>query len=329
MNNKTSAYVNSVFEQSWWLDTVAPNEWKEIIVEEDGEIIARWPIVKKGKGVGMPKMTQTLGFWVSEEILKSDTYYSNRKRITNLLLEQLPRNKDINISLDSKVNYFMPMHWMHFKISPRISYRLNDLTDIDSIYNRFSRRVKEYIRSANKKLTIKKIDDIEILLKLMDKTFSRQNNKNPWAKNLIRNIYKTCKEHNACNLLYAQDEDGNIHSGNLYVYDEKVCYNLICGTDPTYRSSGAQTLLVWEGIKFASTVSKLFDFEGSMIEGIENFFRQFGGTPTVYYQILRQNIWLRIGLDIAELFKQTIISIIGYKLLRKWRNNNRKPSSVH
>lgn len=45
MNNRTSEYVNSVFEQPWWLDTVAPNSWKEILIEEAGEVIARWPLV--------------------------------------------------------------------------------------------------------------------------------------------------------------------------------------------------------------------------------------------------------------------------------------------
>ena len=59
--------------------------------------------------------------------------------------------------------------------------------------------------------------------------------------------------------------------------------------------------IIWEGIKFASTASKTFDFEGSMIEGIESFFRQFGATPTVYYQIRKQNI----ALEIFEFIKPT------------------------
>jgi hypothetical protein len=314
VSENTSKFVNSVFEQPWWLDTVAPNEWKEIIVEEEGETLARWPIVESPEGIGMPKMTQTLGFWLSEKILESDICYNQRKKITNLLLEQLPHNTSINICLDSRVDYFLPMHWKHFNVSPHISYRLYDLTDLDAIFNRFSGIVKENIKRANKKVTIKPIDDIEILLLLLDRTFSRQNMKNPWSKDLIRNIYTTSKENNACHLLYAQDADGNIHSGNLFVYCEKVCYDLISGTDPKYRSTGAPTLLVWEGIKFASTVSKSFDFEGSMIEGIENFLRQFGGKPIVYYQIQKQKLGLIKGIysGIVKFLKDTIKSLIGY-----------------
>ena len=307
--NKTSAYTNSVFEQPWWLDAVAPNIWKEIFVKEEDEIIARWPIVIKGNCILMPKLTQTLGFWLSERILESDPYYNKRKKIINLLLEQLPKNKSIKIRLDHKINYFLPMHWNNFVIYPCISYRINDLSDIDSIFNSFNYNVRKHIKTASKNVIIKTIDDIELLLTLMEKTFKLQNRKYPISRNLIRNIYSSCKEYQACKLLYAFDKDENLHSGSLFVYDKNVCYHLIQGSDPKYRNSRANSLLIWEGIKFASTVSKTFDFEGSMIEGIENFFRQFGGTPIVYYQIRKQNI----ALEIFELIKPRIKTIIGYK----------------
>jgi hypothetical protein len=314
IHSKTSEYVNSVFEQPWWLDVVAPNGWKEIIIEENGNILARWPIVENRKGVVMPKMTQTLGYWLSEKILENDTCNNETKRITNLLLEQLPKKKDINICLNSKIHYFLPMYWMHFLIKPKISYRLNDLKDLDAIYSRFPEMVKRNIRRAKNKVEIKAIDDIEILIALLDRTFSRQNMKNPWSKELIRKIYKVCKEYSACKLLYAIGNDGIAYSGILFVYDRNVCYAWIGGTDPKYRSSGAFSSLIWEGIKFASVESKSFDFMGSMIEGIENFLRQFGGTPVVYYQIQkhRQSFIEIMFLKILKFSKQRVKAIIGY-----------------
>lgn len=309
IDNSTSPYVNSVFEQPWWLDVVAPNAWKEILIEEKGETIARWPIVKTRYGIGMPDLTQALGFWISENEINADFNYNKRKRITNLLLEQLPNNKSIDIRLNPKVDYFLPMFWRRFTINPCIFYRINDLNDVNAVYESFNEIVKKNIKSANNKVTVETIDDIEILLMLLDKTFSLQNRKNPFSKDLVRNIYSACKDHNSCKLLYAIDKNGYAYSGNLMVYDKNVCYGLLGGTDPKYRSSGAFSLLLWEGIKFASTVSKSFDFQGSMIEGIENFLRQFGGKPIVYYQIRKQNI----VLDSFELLKPRIKSLIGYK----------------
>lgn len=64
---------------------------------------------------------------------------------------------------------------MGFATRTHVSYGLDDLTDLDQIFNHFANIVKENIKHVDKKLTIKEIDDIEILLKLLDKTFSRQN----------------------------------------------------------------------------------------------------------------------------------------------------------
>jgi hypothetical protein len=84
---------------------------------------------------------------------------------------------------------------------------------------------------------------------------------------------------------------------------------LLAGTDRQYGNSGANTLILWEGIQFAATVSQVFDFEGSMINGIENFMRQFGAQPHVYYEVRR----LGIFKEFAMVMKPRIKHIIGYK----------------
>ena len=47
------------------------------------------------------------------------------------------------------------------------------------------------------------------------------------------------------------------------------------------------SLCMWEAIKFASTVTKKFDFEGSMIESVERFFRAFGAVQKPYIHITK------------------------------------------
>ena len=56
--------------------------------------------------------------------------------------------------------------------------------------------------------------------------------------------------------------------------------------------------------------SCIFDFEGSMIEGIENFFRQFNSVCTPYY-VIRKNGLIK---DIELEAKMRIKKIIGYKI---------------
>lgn len=49
------------------------------------------------------------------------------------------------------------------------------------------------------------------------------------------------------------------------------------------------SFLTWEAIKFSSGVTKTFDFEGSMIESVERFFRAFGAKQKPYFQVSKIN----------------------------------------
>ena len=48
-------------------------------------------------------------------------------------------------------------------------------------------------------------------------------------------------------------------------------------------------MLTWEAIKFASIAKKIFDFEGSMNENIEKFFRGFNTVQKSYFSITKTN----------------------------------------
>lgn len=301
-------YTNSVFENKWWLDIVSQGNCVEVFVEEENEVIAHWCVAMKGRFVYTPPQTQTMGFWISPEVLASDTYGNKRKEIINQLLDKVDFKNGI-IALGLQNTYFLPFIWRGFRVSPRVTYRLIDLTDLDAIYSKFAKIVKKNIKAAANKVEIRESNDVKPLYTLLEKTFGMQKRKYPFSYTFIESIYTACKHHNAGKLLYAYDRAGNLHSGVMFVYDENACYYLLAGTDPQYRSSGANSLLLWEGIQFASENSKCFDFEGSMIEGIENFIRSFGGDPMVYYEVKR----LGFFSSLLDILRPKVKRFLGYK----------------
>lgn len=302
-------YTNSVFEEKWWLEAVGNGKAHEIIIKDTNDIIARWCFVKQGKKVLMPPQTQACGIWFSDTLISSDYYYKKRKDIINKMIE-LSASKFFNISLDVSNDYFLPFIWRGFNVYPRITYRIESLEDIQKVYSRFANIVKKNIKSALHKVNVIEGHNVTPLYSLLQKTFGLQQRKYPYSFDFIDNLYKVSLSHNSAKLLYAYDINNNLHSGALFIYDSNVCYYLIAGTDPAYRSSGANSLVIWKGIQFASTVSKTFDFEGSMIEGIENFVKQFGGIPKVYYEIKRETIFKQV----LNVFKPYVKRFIGYKV---------------
>lgn len=310
---KVTLNANTVFEQPWWLDIVAKGEWSAATIEENDEIIARWPYVLKKNlffsQIKMPKLTQTLGIWIKQDKRTTNEVLSFQKDIIEKLLAKIPTPSSFLITLDSSFKYFLPFSWKGFTIKPMITYKLTDLTNLDNIYSNFNKTAKKNINSSKNKVSIKEETDIQVLVDMLDITFKLQNRKSPIDPKLIVEIDKACKKYNAGKFLSAVDFQGNIHACSYFIYDHNTFYYLLSASNPEYRTSGAQSLIIWEAIKFASEVSKEFDFEGSMIEGIEKFFRQFGAKPVVYYQISKSNL----VFEILELIKPRIKKMIGYK----------------
>lgn len=307
---------NSIFEQPWWLNTVAPNGWSESIVKNaDDEIIARLPFVFKesilGSKIYMPPNTQTLGAWISDrEFKRGNSQFSQEKKIVDELLGGLPMARDIDIVLDSSNRYVLPYFWSMFRITPTFSYRIDDLGDLEAVYARFHKSLQKNIRRAEKYCHISYETDVDILYRLIEITFENQNRKSPDSRLLIRDIVEECEKRKHGRMFIARDSNGNIQVAAYLVFDEKVAYALLSGSDPRYRGSEAKSLVYWEEIKYAATVSKAFDFEGSMIEGIENIIRQFGGHQVINYRVSRSSVLH----EIKTILKPRVKKLIGYKM---------------
>lgn len=309
----TTPYANSVFEQPWWLDIVAPGQWGEVTVKEGDEVVARLPYVLKKGGLVMPPLTQTLGPWMKPEyrqVQPGNTQLSKQKELIAALLEQLPPHKGFHMTFDSANDYILPYRWLGYRYEPTFSYRLSDLSDPDALYANFNKTAKKNIKYARNKTVLTEAPTVEMVLQLLDKTFEAQGRKWPHDRELTRRLMEQSVENGHGKLIVAQDGDGNLHSGAFLLYDEKVCYYLLGGSDSAFRSSGAQSLVLWEAIQFAACVSKAFDFEGSNVEGIENFFRQFGGGRVINYAVIKQSLLA----DCMELAKPRVKRLIGYKI---------------
>jgi len=306
--------VNSIFDQPWWWDVVTEGKWQCAEVIAGDQLVARWPyyITKRlgQKIISMPPFTQTSGPWIRETAAKKVTALAKRRDMLTKIIDQLPRNINIDICCDSDNKYILPFRWKGFSYEPTFSYRLDDLSDLDKIFSDFRDDARRQIKKPAKELIICDGDPIEVLFDMQDKTFKRQNRKNPYSKDLLSKLDRACVQHNARKFLTAKDDKGNVHAGAYFVYDNNICYFLFAGADPDLRNSNAQSLLIWEGIKFASTVSKKFDFEGSNIQDIEHSLSSFCADFVVNYRITRLNPLL----SFADYIKPKIKHTLGYKI---------------
>lgn len=305
--------VNSVFEQPWWLEALAPGDYRCAEVIRDNMIVGRLPyILSKKYGfpcVRMPLLTKFVGPWIKKVDARTATRLGYEKEIINELIEELPSNCSIDLSLAPEVQYFLPFYWHGFQITPLIVYRINNLTNLQDLKSNFGNSARSALRKAEKILTMRDDMPIDVLFELTKKTYARQGRKDPIPHDVVRRLDKACKLHEAGKLMCAVDGQGRVHSATYYVYDENIMFAILGGSDPELRHSQAASFLIWEGIKFASTFTKVFDFQGTMIKDIERYFRAFGGSPVVYYRVTRLNL----ALSFIDYMKPKIKKMMGYK----------------
>jgi hypothetical protein len=81
----------------------------------------------------------------------------------------------------------------------------------------------------------------------------------------------------------------------------------LVGEDPALRKSGAGIRLIWEAIKFTSQELGLdrLDFEGSMIEGVEQVRRDCGARQKAYFTLMRTpSLLMQSGMFVKGLLRR-------------------------
>lgn len=174
--------VNSIFEQPWWLEAMAPGQWGAVEIEKNGKIVARLPFVKQKrlgcKLLGLPDFTQTLGYWLDDTEAKNANKYTRRKELITELIENLPKNyNNIDIALDHTCDYLFPFAWNGFKLQVAYSYRIEDIHDVERLWSDLAEKARRGIRKAQKLLTVEDDHSIDDLILLRNKTFARQGRK--------------------------------------------------------------------------------------------------------------------------------------------------------
>lgn len=283
--------THSVFQQPWWLEATAPGEWGESVVKRGDEIVGRLPYaVKKRLGVTVlshPVLTPTLGPWLRSTPGKYVKQLEDEKHLMAELIEQLPPFHVFQQNFSPAVTNWLPFYWAGFEATPRYTYRIPDITDVDSVWDDCAHNVRRHVRKAAKELSLRTDLGVDVLVELNHQIFQRQGLRMPYSAEFMHRLDRACAARDARTLLFAVDARERVHAAAFLVHDTDVTYLLTSGVDTELRSSGAQSLLVWEAIRHATARSRSFDFAGSMIESVERFNRGFGARQFPYLSVSR------------------------------------------
>lgn len=201
--------------------------------------------------------------------------------------------------LQLKLDYITLCFHPRFKLSDRnsFSYILDLKQPEEALFKGMRTDKQRNIKKALKtNASVQTEKHADLIYELVQKTFERQQGDTDWMQYLHRIVNHTPTSFQVT--VYTEDTPG---CSLFFIYDTERCYYLLGGIDPALNNYNLGPYAMWKGILHARSLGlSIFDFEGSSIPSIEQYFKSFGATKEYFssfnhfnwrYKTLK---WLRI-----------------------------------
>lgn len=274
------------YGSTWYLDIVWSG-WKAIIVSDKEQWLAVLPFkISKKYGITYlfnPQFCQYVGIFFGQVERKNATLtFALKKRLVKAIVEALPNQiRVFDVKFAPEFDYPLPFHWAGFDLNARYSYWLDNQLDKSAIFKNFEERTRTYINKAVKSgLSVQPIEDIDSIIGL-----ATERNNYPVNAPLLKKLWAVLLQQKVGTALEVRGLDGQLHAGLIYMQFQHKIILLFTSFDTKFGQQGGMPMAIWRVIESAGPEVQVIDFEGSMLEPVEHFFRGFGTRPVPYLQI--------------------------------------------
>ena len=300
-----------IFMTPWWMDAVcAGKEWNVLLAEdEDGNILGVMPYLLRKRAwykyIIMPQMSQIGGIWVNAATTAD-------RWITAEVCRQISEQLD-KMGLAYYYQQYLPgslcvdaMRALGFKTHERVTYRVEDLSDLDKLIGSFSKNKRRQLQKALS-LHADHSMSIEDFYRFHTHCLQTRKRRITYTREFLLVLERKARRLGQCEVLSVCNADGQPYAAAFLVWDKNYMYYLIPALDYAFNDSGAGALLALEAMKLAREKHVLFDFEGSVNRSVARHYKQFGTIPVTYFSV-------------EKYYKPIFRLAIFFQRLREWRN---------
>ena len=300
-----------LFMMPWWMDAVCAGKTWDVLLAEDeqGEILGALPYLLRQRAwfkyILMPQQTPVGGIWVTPEVTAD-------KWKTAEVCRQLKEQLD-GLGLAYYYQQYLPgslcvdaLKAYGFTAKERVTYRVDDLSNLDQVIESFSKNKKRQLQKALS-LHAERTMDVEDFYRFHTQCLANRKRNISYTREFLLVLERKARRLGQCEILSICNADGQVYAAAFLVWDKKYMYYLIPVINKSYGDTGAGALLVLEAMKRAREKKVMFDFEGSMNRGTAKHYQQFGSTPTTYY-------------GVEKYYKPIFRLAIWFQKMREWKN---------
>lgn len=250
----------------------------------------------------LPPYTPHCGLFFVSDSKNNSSINNFSKEVMSDVCDYFTSQKSalIVLAFPSNMIDFQPFIWNKYKVIPNYTYRISLEKTIEDIKSNFDSKNRNVINKAIKEEVV-----------VTENALSKDELYNFFINSLNTtdaNIYDTelknifTKFSDETNSFSVSAYKNNILLGNVFcIFDKNTCYYLLGGVNKNSGIQGVNNLLVQKSIEKAKDLGcKTFDFEGSMLKGVEKFFRSFGPDLIPYFTVNKASLPLELLLKFKK-----------------------------
>lgn len=266
-------YATSVF-----LDASTSGKWKAIVFDDYKAVM---PVFEKNsvlfKYVTQPLLSQQLGLFIDKVSFPERNEYLLRS------INFLTRNFKMGSTSLNEGN------WIQFSKDIEVIPRVNFILDLNRPYEKinlnYSKSLRKNLRKINGLKVIKNNSSVEAVVDFYMVNMITQNPMKSKKGALIVRILKSLLENGLAATYDVCDEEGNSLTKSVFtLYGNRITNIFGCSSSEGF-SRNSMAFVIDHIIRDFSESDYCFDFEGSDVPGVKQFFERFGPEEKKYPQI--------------------------------------------
>lgn len=285
-----------IYLQAEWLEIVCIEgmEWDVVFSYDDqNNIQAYWVYVFNQqafwKKITMPSFTPYMGprLLYSNQLNEYDRLSFENKALKDLI-EKLPSFAEIKFKWSRDYTNWLAFYWNKFQQQTSYTYLIQDTSDSNLIFSQFKKSIQRQIRKATDVLQIREAKQADGVIQMLKLSLGESSN-HLLKEDILQKLHSLAHSKNQSCILEAVHPNGNIIGAIYLIWDQQEMLYLYGGYDDQMNDSGAMPLLFWSALQKAHEQKLSFNFEGSMIPGVERFFRSFGAIQTPVFTLQKSS----------------------------------------
>jgi len=193
--------------------------------------------------------------------------------------------------------------WAGFHADLTYTFRIEAGTTPDNAFQQITRTHRQKLKKHTEYI-VDAVNDVPALITLSKQTFERQGMERPYTDDYLRRLCEAAFKRGRGVIYTARVSDGRPVAALLVVHDDRTSYQIVSGMDITLRDPAAGYLLTWHAICDALNAGRTFDFEGSRIRGVEQYYRRWGGQA--------QPVWVLRKTGLRGSFAKSVTAAIPF-----------------